>query len=777
MLTGKLSINSNGRLVLSTSNYAFTKYSVPDAELSADLLEIKKNAIADLNGLEIEVEQVGKQLKKIRKKGQPFQSAQAIIPTTPQTAPANPVQAFTTGPSSTNQKGDFHNPYNFVPAPPRYLSGELGDHTPCGHGAYLGDRWSGRISVTLTTITPLLIPDAARAVGNEHKIYPTRLGVDGRPYLPPTSIKGMLRSAYEIVTNSRFSVFIKHEDRLAYRMPANIGLQMVPARIENDRIHLYPGNSQIGRDGKPNGSMYAAWLPRYNPYNASVSGSAIKYTGGNLPQHGEEVEAWLEEYQKIRPNGNAVFTYWRVRKIVPSGQSLGNEPSPGSAQGNHQPTGKSMIKVRGYVCVTNKNIDKKHDERLFFDKASNPIRLDLTDELHKKWHELITSYQEIHKDEIAKGQESPPALNNSRWSRHIVNGDRERNLVEGTLCYAHVKKNGSSYEIINLYPVMITRGLYKVNPDSLLSINLKPATKKAELSPADRVFGWVNQDGEGSYKGNIRISNVTCLSDDSLKSFTENGLPLAILGQPKEQQARFYQAKSQQGEPLDPGINKEQCYAKEQQGLRGRKVYPHHRILSQEYRRSQDARDDQNRSIREWVKPDSKFQFTIDITNLSNVELGALLWLLELPENHYHRLGSGKPLGFGSVSLKINWTDTDLRTGEDWRKFYSSLLPVDKPDQTIAKQSVEEFKKAIAQAYGNNNNFDKIDFITAFCRCAQGFNDNLPIHYPRTSKEQNPNGEGFNWFVQNEKEGESGGLKLALPYLSNDHGLPYQPNS
>ena len=59
---------------------------------------------------------------------------------------------------------DFHNPYNFVPCLPRKdISGDLGDRNPLtfgmGHSVYQSDRWSGRISVTLTTKTPLLIPD------------------------------------------------------------------------------------------------------------------------------------------------------------------------------------------------------------------------------------------------------------------------------------------------------------------------------------------------------------------------------------------------------------------------------------------------------------------------------------------------------------------------------------------------------------------------------------------------------------------------------------------
>src|SRR5580765_7272976 len=68
---------------------------------------------------------------------------------------------------SQHLTGDFHNPYNFIPAPPRdHIDGsksDLGDHMPVGHDSYKDDLWSGRIAVKLTTQTPLLIPDAGQA--------------------------------------------------------------------------------------------------------------------------------------------------------------------------------------------------------------------------------------------------------------------------------------------------------------------------------------------------------------------------------------------------------------------------------------------------------------------------------------------------------------------------------------------------------------------------------------------------------------------------------------
>ncbi|WP_448573221.1 RAMP superfamily CRISPR-associated protein [Trichothermofontia sp.] len=361
------------------------------------------------------------------------------------------------------QADRFHNPYNFVPALPRdQVTGELGDRPPVGHGRYLPNYWSGRISVKLTTVTPLLIPDAAEMTedNNDHKTYPIRLGADGKPYLPPTSIKGMLRSAYEAVTNSRLSVLEDHNELLAYRLPAKAGIQMVPARIENGQVCLYPGTSGISNDGRPQNKdpMYAAWLRRWNRNNTNLD-RPVTYKGTQrLPVHGQRVRFWAEEFAKQKANGQAIFTYWKVREVVPYDQNLGQQPAPTNRNGHsaHKPTGKPMRCFDGYVCVTNKNITNKHDERIFFEDG-NKKTISLADEMRERWSKLIESYQS--NDDFQNGLPCPAALGNTAtWSRHITGGTPEKELLEGTLCYAQVQSNGSRFEIIDLYPEVL-------NPD------------------------------------------------------------------------------------------------------------------------------------------------------------------------------------------------------------------------------------------------------------------------------------------------------------------------
>jgi CRISPR-associated protein (TIGR03986 family) len=718
-------------------------------------------------------------------------------------------------------KGEFHNPYNFVPAIGRktkeeidigsnltgeqkQLAKQLCDDKPSGHDRFISDKLSGKLTVKMTVETPLVVLDTARVeVQGDHKKFPVRVDADGKPFINPTAVKGMLRSAYEAVTNSRMSVFTKHDERLAFRAEVGEGLFVVPARIENEKVFLYTGtsglptNSGKPQDGQP---MYAAWLGKYKYHGSNYK---------NFDTNKNEVWAFITKWKHNK------FDFWNVAELrdknIPQPTDFPTDSSRNNSNWHKARKVSPQIGqwVKGFVCKTNHNIKNKHDERVFFvPQGQSPIEAVVKDfeQLKKEWKRLVENYQEEHSDGKGGLENTPKDVPD--WSRQIKGGKNEAKLENETLCYAKVKKVGTEFEVLELFPVMISRRLHEVSPNDLLDPSLKPAKLLAQLSPADRVFGWVG-DGvrkNGNYRGQVRFGSVICQTADAIQDF--DNLPLNILGQPKPQQGRFYVAKDNQGNAQERSsdLTNEKAGYKAGKGLRGRKVYPHHASLPtdywqnpldanlttsnpkffKEYRRptkdGQEQRDSQNRSIKGWITAGTEFQFDIHFTNLSEIELGALVWLLSMDEKHFHRFGGGKPLGFGSVKLNLDFTKTEIFNGKELEKRYQSLDDVSM-DKTDAETCKTKFKDAMKSAYPNSN------FLESFMRACEGFtNTTLPIHYPRArqfreDRDRNvtwlslespnplpPHSEGlaYEWFVANNKNGKQN----VLPNISEDTGLP-----
>lgn len=704
----------------------------------------------------------------------------------------------------------FENPYNFVPAPPRATNDPdvgdgLGDR---GHHAWQSGRVSGTLHVKLTCVTPLLVPDNGREQ-NGHKTFGVRVDENGSPYLPPTSLRGALRAAYEAVTNSRFGIFDDHDAPEAFRQPASASLKLVPCRVEKKgqlkgepayRVRLLPGLTPIGHDGAPTAGdgtrplMYAAWLPRYEqnargagggsspPIDKGESRRALTYfEDGSLPQHGDSVWVSVERTPHQR---SGRFDFLSVKEIMRA------DPEYDPPEGMEE----------GWVFVSGPNIKNKHEERVFIARADDP-RLTVGESVAVRWRQLVRNYQKLHEDDCKKrraNRQRPQDYlghepGKTGFSRHVYTEGCEH-LMPGTLAYAQVRTdaNGTPLEITALYPVSISRDLYQLPPRELMDASLMPATNLKHLSPADRVFGWVAQaDGKGAWKGLLRIGPVQCLQGgQAIERLGDSGVPLAILGQPKPAQSRFYVAADAKGEPLSDKIQKAGTYVPGQ-ALRGRKVYTHQRQgeldcywdpkardalkldgkqVHREWRHAAGERSDQNRSITAWVKPGTTFECELSVHNLTRVELGALLWLLSLPEDHYLKVGGAKPLGFGSVRVEL--ADARLQDGDAVRDAYRDFAtPFASTDAAVADASVAAWKEAMRRSLGGVS-FEQIKPIRAFLNAAKG--GSHPVHYPRDDQAPKENGEQFKWFVANEKV-DHGRMAHghALPPLSrDDRSLP-----
>ncbi|MBI3960150.1 MAG: TIGR03986 family CRISPR-associated RAMP protein [Chloroflexi bacterium] len=672
----------------------------------------------------------------------------------------------------------FLNPYNFVrtlEVRNRTAAPLLGRCSPPPHDRYVGI--SGRITCQLTAVTPLFVSDSEgiteESVGEKiHSHYRFFRDPEGNVAIPATSLRGSIRSIFEAATNSCFANFAG-DKRLSYHLPPGDALRLVPARVRkvnDDRweLDLLPGTTSVNPTQRPAGPQYAAWVPTYTPLWASRTTAKAPKSPYSARQkvslagfsHGEPCQAIVESVQHPLRR----FEFWNVVHLAQQGQRL---PNPKSNQ---------RI-VSGYLCITNQNIENKHDERLFFNTQQlKPVELPST--VRQKYEELIADYQERHGDEAHKRkQPTKPHGKEPAFSRFIVErtGKKEPKLVDGDLVYAMLERNLGGFGVQFIVPVSVPRvGFNRTIGELLYPGELGKCDKYDHLCPACRTFGWVwgAEDRDiaapalaerTAYAGRVRFSHANLTHDAGAFDST-----LAILSTPKPTTARFY-LRPKAGKPQDGLPDHQTDFDASGQILRGRKVYRHHgdRLNPQEYQSVNGAKSDQNRTVHGVQDVGSVFEFTVDFENLAAVELGALLWSLSL-EGWHHRLGFGKPLGFGSA--KVDVIAVNVLSNADR---YATLT-----DETggWANQTSEAhrwiltFKEAMQARYGMP--FEKLDTIRDL-KALLAETLPLPVHYPRPTANPQAEGKQYEWFVGNKRSGQDAGSRLALRLADEDReGLP-----
>lgn len=640
-------------------------------------------------------------------------------------------------PSKRKEEYRFLNPYNFV----RYLPEPvipsndpdaqlLGRCAPPPHDRYVG--LTGRITCTLEAVTPLFISDShdiqvttiprLNAAEVQHKSY-RFFQYEGRDTIPATSLRGMLRSLFEAVTNSPFSVF-DGDARLEYRIDPIEAQRFKPGIVQSLPNGDQPGVILLCEEAKV--SAY------YDDRKINVLKEEDKW------RCGEEAYAIL-----TRTKNNTV----KVKAIARRPEGL---PADGESRIYH-----------GWVKVTGRTIETKRNESFFYFKGhrNQAQKVFFDAERAADFNAILHAQLHERRDDF----------------RSQVQSDR---LEAGNLVYVELEPDKKT--VRNIALAKVARLRYRRAIGDLLPDHLKPSDQYEKLDIASRVFGWVratpaeDRKARVAYAGRVRFSHAVLTED---KGVYAEEMPLAILSSPKPTTTLFYLRKKNgewsEEERKQPGAAITVGYDGPNE-LRGRKFYRHHgnALNLLEYERAERRRDHQNRSVRGVRAPGNVFQFTIAFHNLAPVELGALLWTLRLGEEGcFFRLGYAKPLGFGSVKLSVDRVEL-----LDLSARYSSLNASGWRNATTYELSdwQARFGEAMKRCYGKPvwKLPNIADLIALLSNPKPG--QSLPVHYPRTDIYPDPEGKNFEWFVANKvksKKVADAGPNLTLEAPGSETGL------
>lgn len=185
---------------------------------------------------------------------------------------------------------------------------------------------------------------------------------------------------------------------------------------------------------------------------------------------------------------------------------------------------------------------------------------------------------------------------------------------------------------------------------------------------AEAIFGYAPEAGDRrrtSRAGRVFVTDATYVSHPQGQPLflSSNWFTPKVLGSPKPTTFQHYLVQSGDAghDPLAKDHLAHYGTDPTETEIRGTKLYWHKQgdVTRQRLEEIDQARI--NRSPKQYtgIKPVAsqvRFTFRVYFDNLQDQELGALLWALTLPgaegQTYCHKLGMGKPLGLGSVHIE-----------------------------------------------------------------------------------------------------------------------------
>lgn len=507
---------------------------------------------------------------------------------------------------------NFVNPYNFIP---------LSSSKPKRDNEK-GQKWySGVIEYSLLTKTPLIIPNtsnnnAFKSNVDGHHSYDffsytdissqdNAKGHFYEPVIPGSEIRGMIRSNFEILTNSCLSA-LESDEIMSKRIcePFTAGL-LKKVKTKNDKGEEITTYDLV----KAEDCIFRADMP--NSLNDA------SYSGNYKDNVKSFIQKDLTEGQKIK-----------FDKVVRKGKPLANSLNNGS--------------ITGYVIKGNAGL-KKHNMHIFV-----PTSEVVETQVHLSILKQVLKMYDKNQDHKKRYTE---------YSKSLKNYESSKDALYFPVYYSVINEGG--YKAVFLSPASITREAYEKTLGDLVGAH-NTCSDKNNLCPACKLFGTVIQteSGNASVASRVRFSDMEFEGVVSERTF-ENEITLAPLSSPKLNNMEFYLKRPQNAVfwNYDYYIDNNGKIHKNEAGINGRKFYWHD--LEANYVSTEATK--LNATMRP-LKAGNEFKGKVYFDNLSKQELDTLVYTINCgseacsvsEKKHGYKIGHAKPLGYGSVALSVD---------------------------------------------------------------------------------------------------------------------------
>ena len=610
-------------------------------------------------------------------------------------------------------------PYNFVELPDTVVNAE---DLPSGN-RYHSERHTGRIECTLTTESPLYTrcgwhPDdfaehgekAFQELPDEMKNKRASFFINPKtkkPTIPGSSIRGMLRTLVEIMSFSKIDR-VSDEHRLFFRAVAsNPTKESWGKKYKNHVEPVEPEKVKAGYLKKDN----QGWYIQPAKTNKGKTFAWVRETSVNL-----------QDFKQFNDNNY-------MPQYIPVSYERANVDPNDKAKPKrlfaHNVESPEVYPTLKGVLVTSGNMKQKEDSSsprcnhcIVFAEDENPdpsCRLRIDDTAIKHYRNALTNFQKespFDKDwgllKLETEKDRPVFYSDPGDDKIVRFFGQSPNF---RIPYSP-KGNGHATTVVDFIP------------DNLKQL--------AMTDLADAIFGWVKQESKDKKlpsnfdkqrAGRVFITDALYQSNENGICYENELLTPQILSEPKPSYFPHYL--------VQPNVDKSELkhYASQpvtETVIRGHKLYwhkgsdpnfklpPPKKVIGS----TKKVPDTQTTLIKP-IKKGVTFKFDIHFENLSEVELGALLWVLDIAQNDSYRLklGMGKPLGLGAVKIehKLYVSDRQKRytklfsdNSNDWETTTKTLK--DNPDY---KQCFENYIMKQLNYSGDFENLCRIQMLLA----------------------------------------------------------------
>ena len=552
-------------------------------------------------------------------------------------------------PQKREYRGYVGAPYNFIPFTQKLYTYE--NRELAAHNSVEDNLLSGEITYEITAETPIFIDDGTF----QHHFYKNS---DGKYCIPGSSMRGLIRNNVQILGFSGFSDDID-DYGLMYRNVANgadkkeyervLGSKQISIGDENKVSVLL--NVRAGYIGKENG--------RYKIYKTCVE--KIDETYGNMNYYVLSERRIGKEYLDFLAQ-----------------EKEGKYPYEFFVQGNRYRTQHLLneefersVEIKTKV---NKKGEVEKEEKVHYRGKVNRT--------YKPFYENISYNLRGGKEIIGVGKPGKYAYNgmvistgpmNEKKAVYIIPEiDKENSIdipqkdIETFRIDIEKRENtlkrfgGRNFfdlpekdEIKPVFYIELGGRLYfgftprlRLFYEHTIKEGLPENQKNGKIDYAKAIFGYSNNSE--SYKSRVSFSDAVL----TMKSEEEKERSL-ILGEPKPTSYLDYLKQTQGGY----GSN---TYNTDGFELRGIKQYWLH---EKEMKRNENNEAKSNvASVIHPLPKNTQFEGKIRFQNLTEDELGLLLWAVRLEKDSWMNIGKAKAYGYGNISVNI--TDAKEIDGE-----------------------------------------------------------------------------------------------------------------